>query len=76
MDKAPKELKGRTLRVTFYVLADGRVSRVETDPDIQDKDYARNVRERFGSFRFRPARNPEGLPVPGVSVMNFTLPSK
>jgi TonB family protein len=74
-EKPPKELKGRTIRVTFYVLADGRVSRVEVEPAIQDKDYARNIRERFESFRFKPARNAEGLPVPGVTTMTITLSS-
>jgi len=76
MEKPPKELKGRTVRIAFYVLADGRVSRVEFDPEIQDKDYARKMREHYESFRFRPARNADGVAVPGVATMTYTLPSK
>jgi hypothetical protein len=75
-DKTPKELRGQVLRVTFYVRADGRVARVETDPKIQDAEYARRFAERAETYRFKPARNAENAAVPGVFTMTFTLPSK
>jgi len=75
-EKAPKELRGVTLKVTFSVRADGRVAKVETDPEIQDGDFAKKFRERAETYRFRPARNAEGVPVPGVYTINFTLSSK
>jgi len=64
------------LRVTFYVGADGRVDRIETDPEIRDGGFAKMVVERTKTFRFYPARNAEGIAVPGISTMSFTLSSK
>lgn len=75
-EKPPKELRGQTLRVTFYVQADGRVARVETDPEIKDGEFAKRFNERALTYRFRPARNADGVAVPGVTTINFTLPSK
>jgi len=75
-ESPPKKLRGQTLVVTFHVRADGRVARVETDPEIPDADYARRFLERAEAFRFRPARNAEGAAVPGVAKMTFTLSSK
>jgi hypothetical protein len=74
-EKPPKALRGQTLRVTFHVRADGRVARVDTDPKIEDGDYARRFNERAEAFRFKPARNAEGVAVPGVTTMTFTLSS-
>jgi len=75
-EKPPKELRGQTLRVTFYVRANGRVARVETEPRIEDGDFAQKFLERAMTYRFKPARNAEGADVPGVMTMTFTLPSK
>jgi len=62
--------------VTFHVRADGRVARAETNPRIEDGDFARQFNERAMTYRFKPARNAEGEAVPGVYTMNFTLSSK
>ena len=75
-EKPPKDLRGQTLFVTFHVLADGHVARVETDPVIKDGEFARRFQERAETYRFKPARNADGVAVPGVSRMAFTLPSK
>jgi hypothetical protein len=75
-EKPPKGLRGQTLFVTFQVRADGRVASVETDPEIKDSEFARRFRERAETYRFKPARNAEGVAVPGVARMTFTLPSK
>lgn len=75
-EKPPKELRGVTLLVTFFVRADGRVDHVETTPEIRDRDFAKKFVERAETYQFRPARNADGAPVPGVYTINFTLPSK
>jgi hypothetical protein len=58
------------------VRADGRVARIETAPKIDDNAFARSFTERAETFRFKPARNAEGVAVPGVTTMIITLPSK
>jgi len=62
--------------VTFHVRADGRVARAETDPEIDDREFARQFNERAMAYRFKPALDAEGKPVPGVYTMTFTLSSK
>jgi hypothetical protein len=52
------------------------VARIETDPTIEDRDFSRRFTERAETYRFKPARNAEGVAVPGVAVIYFTLPSK
>jgi hypothetical protein len=76
VEKPPKALRGQTLTVTFQVSADGRVASLAVQPDIKDSDYARRFREAASAYRFRPARNAEGVAVPGAMIMTFTLPSK
>lgn len=73
-DKAPRSVKGRKYRATFWVGADGRVQRVDVSPDIRDADYRRALYERLMDFAFYPARNRVGLPVPGVVPIDFAIP--
>ena len=75
-DEPPKRLRGASLNVTFWVRADGRVERYEVDPEISDRDYARKFDEVIRSFRFTPARAPDGTRVPGTTTATFTLPGK
>ncbi len=55
-DNPPKELRGASLNVTFWVRNDGRVDRYEVVPAIADRDYARKFDEVIRAFRFTPAR--------------------
>ena len=71
----PKELRGKELKVTFAVTADGRVERFETDPVITDRGYYQKFSEAALGYRFRPARRPDGQLVAAVLVMYFTLPT-
>jgi len=71
----PKELRGKELKVTFAVTADGRVERFETDPVITDRGYYQKFSEAALGYRFRPARRPDGQAVAAVLVMYFTLPT-
>ena len=64
-DTPPKELRGASLSVTFWVRVDGRVERYEVEPEIADRDYARKFDEVIRAFRFTPARAPDGTQVAG-----------
>ncbi len=75
-DTPPKELRGISLNVTFWVRVDGRVDRYLVDPEIKDRDYARKFDEVMRAFRFNPARAPDGSLIPGTTRISFTLPGK
>jgi len=75
-DTPPKELRGASLAVTFWVRVDGRVERYEVAPVIADRDYARKFDEVIRAFRFTPARAPDGRTVAGTTTVTFTLPGK
>ena len=65
----PKDLRGRRVEVTFFVTADGRVERIAVAPEIRDGGFARKFDEAMRNYRFRPARSPEGTPVPGTTTV-------
>jgi hypothetical protein len=75
-DSPPKELRGVSLNVTFWVRADGRVERYLVEPEIKDRNYAKKFDEVMRAFRFTPARAPNGTHVAGTTRISFTLPGK
>ena len=75
-DTPPKELRGASLNVTFWVRVDGHVERYEVEPAIKDRDYAKKFDEVMRAFRFTPARAPDGTSVAGVAKISFILPGK
>lgn len=75
-DAPPKELRGVSLNVTFWVRADGRVERYMVEPEIKDRKYAKKFDEVMRAFRFTPARAPNGTRVAGTTRISFTLPGK
>jgi hypothetical protein len=75
-DNPPKELRGVSLSVTFWVRMDGRVERYEVVPEIKDREYAKKFDEVMRAFRFTPARAPDGTNVAGTTKISFTLPGK
>ena len=75
LDRPSKELRGATVRVTFWVGADGRVERYTTDPEIRDNGYRRKWDELIRAMRFKPARTRAGLAVPATFEATFVLPS-
>ena len=75
-DAPPKELRGVSLSVTFWVRADGRVERYLVEPAIKDRNYAKKFDEVMRAFRFTPARAPNGTHVAGTTRISFTLPGK
>jgi hypothetical protein len=72
----PKELRGASLDVVFWVRVDGRVERYEVRPVITDRNYARKFDEVIRAFRFTPARAPDGSRIAGTTRVTFTLPGK
>jgi len=73
---APDALKGRTVRVTFFVRPDGAVEEIEVVPALEDRGYARKVKERLESYRFRPALDEAGAPTAGRVTIIFDLPTR
>jgi len=61
---APASVKGQEFKVRFWLDERGRVTRIEVDPRIPDASYRREFRERMEQFRFYPARNAAGEPIP------------
>ena len=75
-DTPPKELRGVSLNVTFWVRADGKVERYEVEPPIKNREYAKKFDQVMRAFRFTPARTPDGKLVAGITRISFTLPGK
>jgi hypothetical protein len=67
-ENPPKELRGVELRITFLVDESGKPVRIEVDPPIQDKKFARKLTETMLSYRFRPALGPDGRPVASTFI--------
>jgi hypothetical protein len=62
-------MRGQSIDVNFFVLADGRVDHVVFVPEIPDRGYAKKLEDAMRAYRFRPARSPEGQAVPGVAIV-------
>ena len=65
----PRTMRGQSIDVNFFVLADGRVERVVFIPDVSDRAYARKLEDAMRAYRFRPARSASGQAIPGVAVV-------
>lgn len=70
---SPKSLRGRTVAVTFVVSAEGRVLDIAVVPPIADRGFSRKFDEVMRSYRFYPARDPLGAPVPGTTTVDVTF---
>ncbi len=69
----PKSMRGMTIQVTFVVESDGRVADVVFVPEVPDGGYAKKLETVMKSYRFRPARSAEGLPVRGATTVHITF---
>lgn len=69
----PRTMRGRTIQVTFFVLANGRVDHVVFGEDIPDRGYAKKLEDVMRAYRFRPARSPQGLPIPGHTTVSISF---
>lgn len=70
---SPKSLRGQRVNVTFFVSVEGRVERVAVAPEISDGSFARKFDETMRNYRFRPARSPQGAPVPGSVTITVSF---
>lgn len=69
----PQSMRGHTIDVNFFVLADGRVERVVFIPDVGDRGYARKLEEAMKAYRFRPARDASGQAIPGIAIVRLSF---
>lgn len=69
----PKKLHGKTVEVTFHVTADGHVTDVSVIPPIEDRAYARKFDEVMRDYRFKPARDPNGKAIAGITTVAVTF---
>lgn len=76
LESTPKALRGRTVRVTFWVRADGGVHRVTVEPPIADRGYASKFEEAMIKYRFRPARDAAGRATTGSYTIDVELTSQ
>lgn len=61
----PDEVRGRELVIWVFVTASGDVvpDSTRVDPRIRDRGFDRRIRDYASTWRFNPARNPDGQPV-------------
>lgn len=70
---APKELRGKLIRVLFAIDPTGRVRRVSFDPPISDGKYADRLKEAMLAYRYHPALGPDGAPVASSYEMTISV---
>jgi hypothetical protein len=73
LGKVPGSVAGHTYRVTFWVSAEGRVTRVEVDPPIADAEYGREFQQRMMAYQFYPAHTRDGRSVANVVTIPIRI---
>lgn len=68
---APGESRGRVYEVSFWVTADGHVTRVEVSPPIKDAGYRHEFMQAMMGYQFNPARTRDGQRVNGVAIVKM-----
>ena len=71
--QVPGSVAGRTLRVSFWVAADGRVTRVAVDPPIADAAYNREFQRRMLAYLFYPAHTRGGRTLADVVTVPLRI---
>ena len=71
--QVPGSVAGRTLRVSFWVAADGRVTRVAVDPPIADAAYNREFQRRMMAYQFYPAHTRGGRTLEDVLTVSLRI---
>jgi len=72
-EHTPRELRGKTITISFSIRADGRVERVEFSPEIRDRDFANKFRDRLLAYVFIPARSAAGVPIAAEYPISYTF---
>jgi protein TonB len=70
---APQSVKGKEIVVRFTVGVDGRVIKVELQPQIRDADYRQRFLDQLYQWTFAPAVTREGVIVLGEIAVKVTL---
>ena len=73
LEGIPKELRGKTIEVTFYVTALGIVSDLKIDPPIENRTFARKIDEIMRHYTFTPARDAAGNKIASVYPIQITF---
>lgn len=73
IDNVPKSLRGKSVEVTFSIDARGTVRDIAVAPPISDRKYSAKFDETMRNYRFRPARDAEGMVVVGVTTLTVTF---
>ena len=73
IEDKPRDLAGKTVTVRFFITRIGRVDRIEVDPEIRDRNYARKFRESMVRYTFYPAHSPAGEPIDAVYTVAVGL---
>ena len=66
-------MRGSSIDVNFFVLADGRVDHVVFVPEIPDRGYSKKLEDAMRAYRFRPARSAAGQAIPGVAIVRVSF---
>lgn len=69
----PSSVRGKTFRVHFWVDADGRVTRVDVQPQIRDAAYRQQFLALMRDYTFEPAHRLDGTRVAGETDITLTL---
>jgi protein TonB len=69
----PQSVKGKVISARFTVDTDGRVIKVEIDPQIRDAEYRQRFMAQLYQWTFAPAVTREGVSVRGEIVVTLTL---
>jgi protein TonB len=72
LDDVPKDYRGKEIRVVFAIDATGKVRSVTFDPPIADGKFRDRLRETMLAYRFHPALDPAGTPIPSSYTQSVT----
>ncbi len=70
-EQPPASIRGQQFRVRFWVDEQGRVTRVEIEPEIDDKSFREKLLKRMRQWTFYAARTVEGRRVKGQLVVTY-----
>jgi protein TonB len=70
-EEPPAAMRGQQYSIRFWVDARGKITKIEIEPEIQDKKFRDKLLERVWSWVFYPARTAEGKPVNGQFVITY-----
>lgn len=69
VEEVPSSIKGMELVIHFWVDSRGRVTKVEVEPEVDDKSYRDKLLASLSRWMFYPARTAEGTPTEGELIV-------